>query len=117
MTAVPYHHDEHDLDQEIVPVTTLALDPEQTGSSENGKLNPATEAANSAALEPHTYPTSNEARVTGTSDLSPTIGSELHASAPIKTDQSLIIELSSMDIFQHSPLGDVLNSLKALSLS
>ena len=29
----------------------------------------------------------------------------------------MIVEFSSADIFRHSPLGDVLNSLKALSLS
>ena len=64
MTAVLGHHDEHDLDlssgriQEIVPVTALALELERTASSEDGKLNLATEAADSATLEPHTDPTS-----------------------------------------------------------
>ena len=70
MTAVPGHHDEHDLDlssghtQEIAPVTALALEPERTTSSEDRKLNPATEAVDSAALEPHTDPTSSEVCVT-----------------------------------------------------
>ena len=32
-------------------------------------------------------------------------------------DQSSIIEFSAADIFRHSPLGDVLNSLKNLSLT
>ena len=85
--------------------------------SEDGKLNPATEAADSAALEPHTDPTSSGPCFTGTSDSSPAIGSELRASLPIEPDQAPIIEFSSADIFRHSPLGDVLNSLKALSLS
>ena len=64
MTTVHGHHDEHDLDlssgraQEIALVTALALEPEQTASSEDGKLNAATEAAYSAALEPHKDPTS-----------------------------------------------------------
>ena len=46
VTAAPCHHDEHDLNlssdhaQEIAPVTALALDLEQTASSEDGKLNP-----------------------------------------------------------------------------
>lgn len=54
MTATPYRHDEHDLNmssysvQEIAPVTTLALDPEQSTPSEDGRLNLATEAADSA---------------------------------------------------------------------
>ena len=51
MTVVPYRHDEYDLNlspvrtQEIAPVTTPALDPEQIVPSEDGKLNPTTEAA------------------------------------------------------------------------
>ena len=51
MTAAPYHHDEHGLNlssdhaQEIAPITALALDPEQIAPSEDGKLNPTTEAA------------------------------------------------------------------------
>ena len=59
-TAVaPRHRDEHDINlssghtQQIAPVTTLALDLEQVASSEDRKLNPAMEAANSTVLEPH----------------------------------------------------------------
>ena len=61
MMSVPCHHDEHDLNlssgraQEIAPVTALALDPEQSAPSEDRRLNLATEAADSAALEPNTY--------------------------------------------------------------
>ena len=75
------HHDEHDLDlssgraQEIAPMTALALELERTASYKYGKLNPATEAADSATLEPHTDPTSSWACVTGTSDSSPAISS------------------------------------------
>ena len=56
MAATPCHHDELDLNlssdraQEIAPVTALALDPEQIAPAEDGKINPATEAAHSAAL-------------------------------------------------------------------
>ena len=35
----------------------------------------------------------------------------------IELDRSSIVELSSADIFRHSPLSDVLNSLKTLSLA
>ena len=79
MVAAPCRHDEHDLNlssdcvQEIAPVTALALDPEQIVSSGDGKLNPATEAADSAALEPHTDLTSGEACVIRTSDSFPAI--------------------------------------------
>ena len=104
MVAAPCHHDEHDLNlssdraQEIAPVTAVALDLEQIASSKDGKLNPAAEAADSATLEPHTYLTSSGACVTGTSDLSPAIGSEPHASAPIEPDRAPIVEFNSTDI-------------------
>ena len=123
MTAVPGHHDEHDLDlssgsaREIALVSALVLEPERTASSEDGKLNPATEAADSAALEPHTDPTSGWACVTGTSDSSPAMGSGPCAPASIDPDWAPVLEFSSADIFQHWPFGDVLNSLKSLSLS
>lgn len=121
--ATPCRHDEHDLNlssdcaREITHITSLALDPEQIVSSEDGMLNPAMEAADSASLELHTDPTSSRACVIGASDSSPAISSEPHGSAPVKPDQAPIVEFSSADIFRHSPLGDVLNSLKALSLS
>ena len=92
MAAAPCHHDEHDLNlssdhaQEIAPVTALTLDPEQIVLSEDGKLNPVAEAADSAAMEPHTDPTSSGACVTETSDSSLAIGSELRASTLIEPD-------------------------------
>ena len=36
---------------------------------------------------------------------------------PIESDWAPVMEFTSADIFQHSPLGDVLNSLRSLSLS
>ena len=75
------------------------------------------EAVDSMTLEPNTDLTSNEACVVGTSDSSPAIGSKPRVSARIKSDWAPILEFSSADIFQHSPLGDVLNSLRSLSLS
>ena len=118
MIAAPCRHDEHDLNlsshcvQEIAPITALALDPEQIAPSEDGKLNPATDAAVSAVSEPHTDPTSSGICVTGASDLFPATGSEPCASAYVELDRSSIVEFSSADIFRHSPLGEVLNSLK-----
>ena len=115
MTVAPCRHDEHDLNlssdcvQEIAPVTTLALDPEQSTPSESGRLNLAMEAGDSAALEPNTDLTSNEACVIGTLDSSSAIGFEPRVSAPIGSNWAPILEFSSADIFQHSPLGDVLN--------
>ena len=98
-TLETYHrHDEHDLNlssdcvQEIVPVIALALDPQQSAPSKDGRLNLATEAANSAALEPNTDLTSNEACVIGISDSSPAIGSEPRVSAPIESDRAPTLE-------------------------
>lgn len=54
---------------------------------------------------------------TGPSDSSPDIGSKPRISAQVESDWAPILEFTSTDIFQHSPLGDVLNSLKSLSLS
>ena len=53
--AAPGHPDDHDLNlssgriQEIAPLTTLVVDPEHIASSEDGRLNPATEITDSAA--------------------------------------------------------------------
>ena len=123
-TAVaPRHLDEHDLNlssdhtQEIAPVTARALDPEQIAPSEDGKFDPATDAAVPAASEPHTDPTSSGICVTAAADSFPATSSEPCASTSVELDQSSIVEFSSADIFWHSPLGDVLNSLRALSLA
>ena len=80
-------------------------------------MDPATEAAHSAAIEPDTDFTSDETRVAGHLDSSLATGSEPPASVPIESDWAPIMEFTSADIFQHSPFGDVLNSLKSLSLS
>ena len=45
------------------------------------------------------------------------MGSGLHASASIEPDWAPVLEFSSADIFQHLPFGNVLSSLKSLSLS
>ena len=37
-------------------------------------------------------------------------------SVPTESDWALVMEFTVVDIFQHSPLGDVLNSLRSLSL-
>ena len=58
-----------------------------------------------------------DAYATGTLDLSPTVGSEPRKPADAELDRLSIFEFSTTDIFQHSPLGDVLNSLKNLSLA
>src|SRR3990170_464481 len=60
MSGAPRSHDEHDLAlpsdgvREITPVATPALNPEQIAPSEDGRMDPATEATHSAAIEPNT---------------------------------------------------------------
>ena len=74
------------------------------------------EAMKSAPLEPHTDPTSHNAGANGTPDSFPAARSGPDTPADTELDRLSIFEFSAVDIFQHSPLGDVLNSLKNLSL-
>ena len=123
MTGAPNSHDEHDLDlpsdgvQEITPAVAPALNLEQIVQSEDGWMDPATEAAHSTMVEPNTDFASNEVCIIGPSDSSPAIGSEPLTPVPIESDWAPIMEFTSADIFQHSPWGNVLNSLSSLSLS
>ena len=122
MSGAPHSQDEHDLAlssdgvREITPVATPALTLEQIAPSEDRGMDPATEAAHSAVIEPNTDFTSYETCVAGSLDSSPATGPEPPASVPIESDWAPIMEFSSADIFQHSPLGDALNSLRSLSL-
>ena len=104
MIGAPHNHDEHDLNQssddvqEITPATALALDPVQIMPSEDGRMDPATEAAHSRVIEPNTDFTSNEVCVNGPLDSSPVIGFEPRASVPTEPDWAPIMEFSSVDI-------------------
>ena len=80
--------------------------------SEDRKLNPTMEAADSTVLEPHMDLVSHDAYATGMPDSSLAIGSESCEPADAELDRLSIFKFSAADIFQHSPLGDVLNSLK-----
>ena len=91
----------------MVPVAATALDPEQIIPSE---------ATESVALEPHTDSTPCNICFNGTSDSSPAISSGPCTPADTELDRLSIFEFSAADVFQYSPLGDVLNSLKNLSL-
>ena len=72
MTGAPHSHDEHDLAlspdgvREITPVATTALNPEQITPSEDGWMDPASEAAHSVTIEPNTDFTSHETYVADT---------------------------------------------------
>ena len=66
MSGMPNYRDEHDLDlpsdivREIAPAAAPRINPEQIAPSEDGWMDPATEAAHSAAIEPNTNFTSYE---------------------------------------------------------
>ena len=117
MSGAPHSHNEHDITLpsdsiwEIASATTLAVNPEQITPSENGGIDPATEAALSAAIEPNADFTPYESRVAEPHDASPATDSEPLTSVPVEPDWVPIMEFTSADIFQHSPFGDVLNSL------
>ena len=99
------------------PTTPLAVEPEQTAPSEDGRINPTMEATDSMVLEMHIDLISHDTCATRTPDSSPVIGSEPCEHADAELDHLSIFEFSAADIFQHSPLGDMLNSLKNLSLA
>ena len=43
--------------------------------------------------------------------------SESSTPIPIEPDWALIMEFTAADLFQHSPFGNILNSLRSLSFS
>lgn len=91
----------------MVPVAPTALEPEQIVPSE---------ATESAALEPHIDSTPCNICVNGTPDSSPAMSSRPGTPADTELDRLSIFEFSAANIFQHSPLGGMLKSLKNLSL-
>ena len=80
-------------------------------------MDPVMETVHSSTLEQNADFTSKDEGVIGPLDSLPVIGSEPRTSMPIESDWASIMEFTSADIFQHSPLGDVLNSLRSLSFS
>ena len=85
--------------------------------SMDGWMDPSTEALPPLATEPNIHLTLQESRIVKLPDLSPATDSEPPAPVPIESDWAPIMEFTSADIFQHSPFGDILNSLRSLSLS
>ena len=71
---------------------------------------PAPGAAISTAIEPNASLVLYKARDSKVPD------SESSAPLPIEPDWAPIMEFTAADVFQHSPFGDILNSLKSLSL-
>ena len=110
-------YDEYDLalpsdSVKIAPAAASTLNSEEIVPSEDGWMDAATKAAHSSAIEPNTDLTSNEVCVIGPSDFFPAIGSEPLTSVPLESDWAPIMEFTSADILQHSPFGDIPNSLR-----
>ena len=91
------------------------IDSEPTAPIEDQRLDTALGAAILEAIEPNSIPALRMARDSEEPDSSPS--SKLPAPLPIGSDWAPIMEFTAADIFQHSPFGDILNSLKSLSLS
>ena len=83
----------------------------------DGWIDPTMEAASSAVIEPSIDLTLHRSRAAKLPDPSPAMDSTPLAPVPVESDWAPIMEFTSADIFQHSPFGDILNSLRSLSLS
>ena len=92
------------------------LGSEPTAATEDGWLDTASGAVIPMAIEPSIDLTLHGSR-DELPDFSPATDSEPPAPVPIESDWAPIMEFTSADIFQHSPFGDILSSLKSLSLS
>ena len=107
MSGAPHSHDKHDLAlpsdsvREIASAATPSISPEQVAPSESGGMDPAMEAALSAAIETDTDFTPYESRVPEPLDSSSATDSEPPTSMPVESDWAPIMEFSSVDIFQH----------------
>src|SRR4051812_4467784 len=100
---------------EAAPASAPTLSSEPTAPIEDGWLDPAAGAAVPMAIKPDTSLILCEARDSKVPDSSP--DSEPSAPLPIESDWVPIMEFTAADIFQHSPFGDILNSLRSLSFS
>ena len=96
-------------------MSALTLSSEPTAPIGDGRFDAASGAAISTAIEPNTILVLCEARDSKVPDSFP--DSESSAPLPIEPNWAPIMEFTAADIFQHSPFGDILNSLKSLSLS
>ena len=118
---MPRCHDGHDLT--LPPDSTLEAahesapthSPEPIAQIEDGWLDTASGAATSTAMEPNTYLVPHKAHDSEVPD--PLPDSEPPAPLLVESDWAPIMEFTAANTFQHSPFGDILNSLKHLSLS
>ena len=100
---------------EAAHALVLTIDSKPTTPIKDQRLDTALGAAISEAIEPNSSPALRMARDSEEPDSSP--NSKPPAPLPIESDWALIMEFTAADIFQHSPFGDILKTLKPLSLS
>ena len=98
---------------EAAYTSVSTIDSEHTAPIEDQRLDAASGAAISEAIEPNSSPALRMARDSKDPNSSP--DSEPPAPLPIESDGAPIMEFTAADIFQHPPFGDILNSLKSLS--
>ena len=91
------------------------LSSEPTAPVEDAWLDAASGTAISMAIEPNTNLVPRGARDSKVPDSFPDF--ESSAPLPIEPNWAPIMEFTAANIFQHSPFGGILNSLKSLSLS
>ena len=101
----------------IAPATAPDFAPEQVVPSEDGWMDRAPKTAHSSTLEWNIDSSPKGICISGPPDSPPVVCSGPRASEPIESNWASVIEFAAADMFQHSPFGDVLNSLKSLSLS
>ena len=121
--GAPDSHDEHGLDllsdnaRDISPAAAPKLNPGQVALPMDGGPDPTPQAAHLSVVEPNTGPTAVEACIPGPPDSYPAVGPGPLTLEPVEPGWAPVMEFTAADIFQHSPFGDMLNSLKSLSLS
>ena len=119
--SVPHCHDGHDLALlsdsalEAAQVSAPTISSEPTMLVRDERLDASPGAAISTVIEPNTSLVLCKARDSKVPDSIP--DSEYTAPLPIEPDWAPIMEFTAADILQHSPFGDILDSLKSLSLS
>src|SRR4051812_731190 len=119
--SVPHHLEGHDI--ALPPDSALEaahapappLDSEPATFVEEARSDVTSGAATLKAIEPNTSPTLRVAHDSKEPDSSPDSGPFMPPS--IESDWTPVMEFTTADIFQCLPFGDILNSLKSLSLS
>ena len=119
--SVPHYQEEHDIallpnsDLEAAHAPAPTLDSEPAAFVEEERLDVTSGAAMLKADEPNADPALRNAYYSEEPDSSPDSGP--FTPLPIESDWAPVMEFTAADIFQCSPFGDILNSLKSLSLS